>query len=442
MTDRTRRWILAGATILLSILLIACIKIGGKEPVVTPVVPTPTPLPPTPTPVPPTPTPVPEAKPEILAVRLCRGLTDDERPFAETNTYSELDPFVVSIQVANLKPRNIVSAHWYQDDAVIGLTERDNVSGNAYIGLMLEPETRWNPGDYVLEVSLDGEPQETREFSVIGMAKLPGPDSGGGKGDDTPVAADWRLYREDDLGFSMEYPGNWVVEEGGSAVQFMHPQDIALALVLVNDDPADNAQDEAEAVFAVLAQKLSDMQMTSSKPQEGDWYGVFFSYNDDGADVVGVLLSKVVGSRGYNLILLSLRQEWDNIVPTLEQIWVSFEIAGETTGGGDTGGLEVAIEGLVRDSDTGRGIPNATFVILKEGVSVEQFVDSGNDENLIYDAAQSGSDGTFEMNVPVKRGASYWVFAVAKGYIPVVDEMPIPEDAESPWKVRVTMQKE
>jgi hypothetical protein len=417
----------------------ACIKIGEKEPVITPVVPTPTPLPPTPTPVPPTPTPVPEAKPEILSVRLCRGLTDDERPFAETNTYSELDSFVVSIQVANFKPQNVVSAHWLQDDAVIGLTERDNVSGNTYIGLMLEPETQWLPGDYLLEVSLDGDLYETREFSVIGMAKIPVPGGDGGKGGDTPVTADWQLYREDDLGFSMEYPGNWLVEEGGSAVQFTHPQDIALALVLVNDEPAGNAEDEAQAVFGMLEQKLSDVQMTSSKPQEGDWYGIFFTYNDDGADVVGVLLSKVAGSRGYNLVFLALRQEWDSIVSTLEQMWGSFEVAGEAATGGD---LEVSIEGLIRDSDTGRGIPNATFVILKEGVSVEKFVDSGNDETLIYDVAQSGSDGTFEMNVPVKRGAKYWVFAVAKGYIPVVDEMPVPEDAESPWQVRVTMQKE
>ena len=156
MIDKAKRWILAGTVVLLAVLLMACIKIdlGKKPPVVTPVPPTPTPLPPTPTPVPPTPTPVPEAKPEILAVRLCRGLTDEERPFAETNTYSELDPFVVSVQVSNFKPQNILSAHWYQDGAVIGLTERDNVSGDTYIGLTLEPQTQWLPGDYALEVSL------------------------------------------------------------------------------------------------------------------------------------------------------------------------------------------------------------------------------------------------------------------------------------------------
>ena len=78
MSNRRRKWNLAGVTILLAFTLLACINLG-KEPVVTPVPPTPTPLPPTSTPVPPTPTPVPQAQPEIQAVRLCRGLTEDER---------------------------------------------------------------------------------------------------------------------------------------------------------------------------------------------------------------------------------------------------------------------------------------------------------------------------------------------------------------------------
>ena len=443
MIDKAKRWILAGTVVLLAVLLMACIKIdlGKKAPVVTPVVPTPTPLPPTPTPVPPTPTPVPEAIPEILAVRLCRGLTDEERPFAETNTYSELDPFVVSVQVTNFKPQNILSAHWYQDGAVVGLTERDNVSGNTYIGLTLEPQTQWIPGNYALKVSLDGEIKETREFSVIGMAGLPVPGGGGGKGGGDQTTAEWKLFREDDLGFSIEYPGNWLVEKGGSAVQFAHPQDIAVTLVLVNADPAGTAEQEAQAVYDSLAEKLSGVQQTSSKAQDKVWHGIFFAYNDDGTEVVGVLLSQVVGSRGYNLVFLAVREQWDSIVPTLEQMWKTFQVAGAAASGGG-GADEVLIEGLVRDSDTGRGIPNAVFVILKEGETVKEFVDSGNDESLIYDSIQSGTDGTFKMNLPVRRGASYAVFAVAKGYTPVVDTMVVSEDASNPWPVTVTMQKE
>ena len=81
-------------------------------------------------------------------------------------------------------------------------------------------------------------------------------------------------------------------------------------------------------------------------------------------------------------------------------------------------------------------------MILKEGVTVKQFIDSGNDREHIYDSAQSGSDGSFEMNIPVQRGSAYAVFAVAKGYKPVVDTMEVPKQSPDPWQVRVGMQKE
>jgi hypothetical protein len=82
------------------------------------------------------------------------------------------------------------------------------------------------------------------------------------------------------------------------------------------------------------------------------------------------------------------------------------------------------------------------MVILKEGVTIEQFTDSGNDKSLVYDAAQSGSDGAFKMNLPLARGASYAVFAVAKGYKPVADQVEISESVPNPWQVRVSLQKE
>ena len=438
MTNQRQRWVLASAVILLTVLLLGCIKLGPNETVVTPVPHTPTPFPPTATPVPPTATPVPDAKPEIVDIHLCRGLTDDERPFAETNTFTELDPFVVSIKVANLTPRNIVSVHWYQDDAVIGLTERDNAAGSAYIGLTLEPQPRWVPGDYSLAVSLDGEVQHTQAFSVIGMAALPGtnenppPTSSGG---------DWSLYREDNLGFAVEYPAGWLVEEGGSAVQFSHPEDIAVALVMVNANPKGDAEAEAETAYDKISTQLTNAQLTASESQEDGWHAVSFTYTDEGAEVVGVLLSKVSGGRGYHLVFLVLREQWDQLVPTLEQVWLSFQIdpRGQSS---SAAADEVMIEGLVRDADTGRGIPYAIFVILREGVSIQQFTDSGNDESLIYDESQCSSDGTFATDLPVRRGTTYTVFAVAKGYSPVVDTMLVPREVSNPWPVTVTMRKE
>ena len=436
MSNRRREWKLAGVTILLAFMLLACINLG-KEQEVTPVPPTPTPMPPTSTPVPPTPTPAPQAQPEIQAVRLCRGLTDDERPFAETNTYSDVDPFAVSIQVSNMRAESVVSAHWYHEDTQIGLTERDKVVGDAYVGMSLEPQSKWTPGDYTLEVRLDGNVEDSRDFSVIGLAKLPNLSDSDGDGD----AGEWKVYRNDVLGISMAHPGSWQVEEGDAAVKFSHPQDVAMALVLVNASPQATSQTEAEAVFASVSKNLANVQQSASEPQDGGWHGIFFTYTENGTDIAGALMSKVAGPWGYNLVFLSVRNKWDAMAPVFEQMWASFEGAQDGDGGLGTADA-VLIQGVVLDADTGRGIPNAVFVILKEGVTVQQYIDSGNDESHIYDSARSGDDGTFQMNVPVRRGASYAVFALAKDYKPVVDVMEVPEDAADPWKVRVGMQKE
>ena len=438
MSDTTRKWVLAGAVALLAITLLACIKLG-KEPVVTPVPPTSTPLPPTSTPVPPTPTPVPAAQPEVQAVRLCRGLTDDERPFAETNTFSEVDAFAVSIQVSNMRPESVLSAHWYYEDTPIGLTERDQIAGNAYVGMALEPPGRWTPGDYQLEVRLDGNVEDARDFSVIGLAKLP--DLGESDGDGDGDTGDWQVYRNDTLRISMAYPRAWSIEEGDAAVKFSHPQNAGMALALVNSEPQSNPKQEAEAVFAALSRNLANVQQSASEPQEGGWHGIFFTYNENGTDVAGALLSTVAGSWGYDLVFLAPRTKWEAMVPVFEQMWSSFEGAQEGSGGLDSEGA-VLIEGVVLDADTGRGIPNAVFVILKEGVTIQQYIDSGNDESLIYDSARSYEGGAFQMNVPVKRGATYEVFALAKGYKPVVDVMNVPQDVSDPWQVKVGMQKE
>ncbi|MBN1581595.1 MAG: hypothetical protein JXA89_12900 [Anaerolineae bacterium] len=438
MSTRTRNWILAAAVALAALMLLACIKIG-QEPEVTPVPPTVTPVPPTATSIPPTATPVPEAKPEVVSISLCRGLTDDDRPFAETNTFSELDPFALSIQVANMKTQNIVAARWYQQDTAIGLTERDNVVGDTFIGLVLEPQGKWVTGDYKVEVSLDGDLVDSYDFAVIGMAGLPSSAPGKGGGESGTLDS----YTNDTLGFSIDYPESWQIDEGDSSVQFTHPQGIATALVSVNAAPKNSSEQEAEMVFERLSQNLPDVQKNTSQAQEDGWHGIVFGYKKDGSDVVGVLFSKVIGARGYTILFLAMQADWDTVVPAFEKMWVSFEVANSQQGGGRIGGAdEVLIVGVVRDADTGRGIANAVFVILKKGISVQAFLDSGNDESLIYDSAKSDGEGAFQTNVGVERGTTYAVFAIAKGYDPVIDDMSVPQNAPDPWQVTVGMQKE
>mgnify|MGYP000166421873 CR=1 FL=1 len=431
MSEPKNRRILITTIVILSILLLACIKIGPNEPVVTPVPPTNTPLPPTATPVPPTPTPPPQAQPQIVGVRLCRGLTEDGRPFAETSTFSEIDTFAISIQVANLKPDNVVSARWYQEDTLIGLTERDNITGNAYVGLTLEPQGRWTPGDYSVQVDLDGQVAETQRFAVIAAARLSKTSPNDGE-----LGGNMLTFRSDTLGFSIDYPRNWLIDEGDTSVQFSHPQDTAAVLVTVNAKPQSTARQEAEMLFERILNSLPNVEQQDAGEQDNGWYGILFKYNKNGTDITGLLFSTVSGSRGYSVIFLVVQKDWDAIVPTLDKMWASFTIGEEATAD------EVVIAGVVVDVDTQQGIPNAYFVILKEGVTVEQYLDSGNDKTLIHAVAQTDRRGNFVTNVGVRRGATYDVFAVAKGYKPVVDQMTVPEDAADEWTVTVGMQKE
>ncbi len=434
MSNRNAR-ILATAISLLALVLLACIKIGGQEPQVTPL-PTATLLPTaTATLLPPTPTPLPHAEPEVVRVSLCRGLTEDGRPFAETNTFSAVDTFAVSVQVAHLEPQNVVSARWYQEDTVIGLTEQDQISGDAFVGLTLEPQGNWVPGNYKVEVSLDGNLAEAHDFAVIGMAALPLPGGGDGGGPSGGLAA----FRSDRLGFAISYPADWTVQEGDFTVVFKHPLGKGSAIMLVNSDPKTDSEQEAEYIYDALAQNISNMQQNASKPQENGWHGIVFTYRSNGIDGIGVLFSKVIGARGYSMVFTAVKENWDAIVPLYDQMWESLEIDGA---GDPQGADEVLIVGQVRDVDTQRGIKNALFVILKEGVTVQQFIDSGNDKTLIYDSAQSDADGNYRMNVPVRRGATYEVFAVAKKYKSVVDVLQVPADASNPWTVTVSMQKE
>jgi hypothetical protein len=261
----------------------------------------------------------------------------------------------------------------------------------------------------------------------------------GGESGTTVTSGELTTYRSTDLGFAIDYPSNWVVEEADAAVQFSHPDDSALALVMIDPEPASTSEEEAEAVFAAISQNLPNAQKTSSKAQEDGWHGVFFTVSDNGTNVLAALLSKVDGSRGYNLLFMAVQADWEAVSPVFEQMWSSFQI---TAGGGTTTDGEVLMVGVVVDADTGRGIANAVVVVLQEGVTIEQFTDSGNDKSLIYDAAQSGSDGSFQMNLPMARGSSYAAFVVAEGYRPVVDQLDISESTPNPWQVRVSMQKE
>jgi len=100
----------------------------------------------------------------------------------------------------------------------------------------------------------------------------------------------------------------------------------------------------------------------------------------------------------------------------------------------------VELYGRIMNADTGRGIPGAVFIVLKPGITVDEF--QWTDEE-VYTFAEADQRGNYELPDPLVRGESYSMIVAAKGYIPVAEDgVYIAEDADSPFQLDITLQKQ
>ncbi|MGQ9583784.1 MAG: S1 family peptidase [Anaerolineae bacterium] len=101
----------------------------------------------------------------------------------------------------------------------------------------------------------------------------------------------------------------------------------------------------------------------------------------------------------------------------------------------------VQIYGQITDAYTGRGIPGAFFAVLQPGTTVEEFVDSGGDDSLIYSFGRADRNGYYRLSTPLARGEYYSLIIGAQGYIPILeDDVFVPEDTESPLELKVELE--
>lgn len=104
----------------------------------------------------------------------------------------------------------------------------------------------------------------------------------------------------------------------------------------------------------------------------------------------------------------------------------------------------VYVKGLVKDSDTGRGVSGAQVYFLKPGVSA---ADAAADDRVTTDEVQtygtSDSSGVYQTNEPLKRGQNYSVIVIASGYRPIIanDGAKIPSTAQNPSILDATLRK-
>lgn len=97
-------------------------------------------------------------------------------------------------------------------------------------------------------------------------------------------------------------------------------------------------------------------------------------------------------------------------------------------GGGRAVGPEIILGGGIFDADTKRPIAGALYIVLKAGVTLEQFEASSSKDDLVLAVAQTDSDGVFVVE-PIAKGKSYVTLVGADGYTPRNGKLQIDGDA-------------
>lgn len=113
---------------------------------------------------------------------------------------------------------------------------------------------------------------------------------------------------------------------------------------------------------------------------------------------------------------------------------------------GDEGGGEqgeaVTVQGVVTYKKSGKPIKGATILVLEPGVTVQDWLDGGQEESEVYTAGQTDSRGQFVLEAQMEREVEYSVIVVAKGYKPIgQDGFMIAEEDTDPLELDIQMTK-
>lgn len=105
-------------------------------------------------------------------------------------------------------------------------------------------------------------------------------------------------------------------------------------------------------------------------------------------------------------------------------------------------GETVTVEGTVKDKKTKKAIKGAIVLVLNPGMTVDDWVDGGQEDSDVYTAGQTNSKGQFTLEDPLTRNEVYSLIVVAKGYKPIAtDEFVIEDDVEDPVQLDIVLSK-
>jgi len=99
----------------------------------------------------------------------------------------------------------------------------------------------------------------------------------------------------------------------------------------------------------------------------------------------------------------------------------------------------VEVYGRITDAETKAGVPDALFLVLQPGITVDAFRWSVKE---IYTLAESDRRGYFELPDRLERGAIYSWIITARGYKPILEDgITIGAAVESPYELNISLQR-
>jgi hypothetical protein len=121
--------------------------------------------------------------------------------------------------------------------------------------------------------------------------------------------------------------------------------------------------------------------------------------------------------------------------------------SGNGNGNGNDNGNQsssstVTVQGTITNKSGGKPIAGAVFVVLNEGITIDQFVKDNYADKDIFTGAKSDSSGQFTLPDQVKRNTDYSIMVAAKGFKAVaIDGFNIDDSQPDPLVLDVTLSK-
>jgi len=110
--------------------------------------------------------------------------------------------------------------------------------------------------------------------------------------------------------------------------------------------------------------------------------------------------------------------------------------------GAGADGEGVSVQGVILDGKTKKPIKKASFYVLRQDASLDDWIGNGYPEDMVYSSGQTDAKGKFVCDKKLTRGQSYPVLATATGYkASAQQDFPVAEDQEDPMDLTIKLYK-